>query len=214
MQGVVNGTRSVPTTMEAIIFDFGNVVGFFDHEKTLRRLEPYTDMSAAEMFETVYQDRLEDDFESGRIGDDEFLSFFREMCRLRCDHAFLRAAMADIFEHNPEICNLIPRLKSRYRLLLGSNTNAIHSLHFRNQFDDVLSSFHAMVLSHEIGIRKPKAGFFQHCQQLAGCPANQCLFIDDLPINIEGARAVGLQGIVYRPEQDMARQFREFDILI
>ncbi len=200
--------------MQALIFDFGNVVGFFDHDKTLRRLEPYTDMSAAEMFEAVYQNHLEDDFESGRIGDDDFLSLFRELCRLRCDQAFLRAAVSDIFAPNPEICSLIPRLKSRYRLLLGSNTNAIHSRHFRSQFEDVLSSFHAVVLSHEIGIRKPKTGFFQHCQQLAGCPADQCLFIDDLHVNIEGARAAGLQGIVYRPGQDFARQFREFDILI
>jgi len=200
--------------MQAIIFDFGNVLGFFDHNKTLRRLEPYTDMSAAEMYETVYQDRLEDDFESGRIGDIDFLNMFRGLCRLRCDNAVLGAAMADIFEPNPEVCDLIPRLKSRYRLLLGSNTNAIHSRQFRQQFGDVLSSFHSLVLSHEIGMRKPKAGFFQHCQQLAGCPANECLFIDDLPDNIAGAKAVGLQGIVYRPGEDFVGRLRGFGIEI
>ena len=149
--------------MKAIIFDFGNVVGFFDHAKTLRRLEQYTDMSAAEMFRTVYQDELEDAFESGRISTEQFLDDFRRLCRLRCDNEVLSAAVADIFEPNPEICGLIPKLRSRYRILLGSNTNAIHSGHFLKQFQDVLSPFDAIVLSHEIGVRKPKAGFFHHC---------------------------------------------------
>jgi HAD superfamily hydrolase (TIGR01509 family) len=200
--------------MQAIIFDFGNVVGFFDHAKTLRRLEPYTDMSAEEMFAAVYEGDLEDEFESGRISVEEFLSTFRRMCRLRCAPAMIERAVADVFEPNPEICNLIPRLKSRYRLLLGSNTNALHSRHFLVQFEQVLSPFTAVVLSHDIGVRKPQAGFFQHCQRLAACPPAECLFIDDLPANIEGARAAGLQGAVYAPGADFASRLRELGVLI
>jgi FMN phosphatase YigB (HAD superfamily) len=200
--------------MQAIIFDFGNVLGFFDHAKTLRRLEPYTDMSAADMYAAVYAGRLEDDFESGRISIEEFLSAFRTMCRLRCDNAVISGAVADIFEPNPEICSLIPSLKARYRLLLGSNTNALHSRHFLKQFEQILRSFTAVVLSHAIGVRKPRAGFFQHCQRLAGCPPAECLFIDDLPANIEGARAAGLQGVVYAPGQDFASRLRDLGIKI
>src|SRR4051794_8720421 len=116
--------------MQAIIFDFGNVVAFFDHGKTLGRLQSYTDMSVADMLATVYQGQLEDDFESGKLSAEDFLAIFRERCRLRCDHEVLARAVGDIFEPNPEICQLLPRLKSRYRLLLGSNTNPLHSRHF------------------------------------------------------------------------------------
>ena len=82
------------TRVQALIFDFGNVVGFFDHAKTLRRLEPYTDMSARAMFEAVYQGHLEDDFESGRMSEEEFLYAFRKLCRLRCDNAALTPVIA------------------------------------------------------------------------------------------------------------------------
>jgi FMN phosphatase YigB (HAD superfamily) len=194
--------------MKAIIFDFGNVLGFFDHAKTLRRLEAYTDMCVEDMFAAVYAGRLEDDFESGRLSIEEFLSTFRKTCRLRCDNAVIAGAVADIFEPNPEICSLIPRLKTRYRLLLGSNTNALHSRHFLKQFQEILSLFSAVVLSHDIGVRKPQAGFFQHCQILAGCLPAECLFIDDLPANIEGARAAGLQGTVYVPGEDFLGRLR------
>ena len=200
--------------MQAIIFDFGNVVAFFDHGKTLARLEPFTDMSAAQMHAAVYDGRLEDDFESGRIGSAEFCAAFRDLCRLRCDDVALTAAIADIFEPNPEICALIPRLTSRYRLLLGSNTNPLHSRHYLKQFQAILKSFHAIVLSHDIGVRKPAAGFFRHCQKLAGCPAEECLFVDDLAANIEGAKSVGMRGIVYAPGADFKSQLRQLGVLI
>ena len=39
--------------MQTIIFDFGNVVGFFDHGRTLNRLQEFTDMTPAEMFQAA-----------------------------------------------------------------------------------------------------------------------------------------------------------------
>ncbi len=178
------------------------------------RLERHTNMSAAEMYAAIYDGDLEDDFESGRISVTEFCEAFRDLCRLRCDNEALAAAVADIFEPNPEICSLIPRLAARYRVLLGSNTNALHSRHYRRQFETLLSRFHAIVLSHDIGVRKPAAGFFHHCQKLAGCPAAECLFVDDLSANIEGAKAAGLQGMVYAPGGDFAGNLRRLGIQI
>ncbi len=200
------------TSIEAIIFDFGNVVGFFDHGKTLRLLEQYTDMPAAEMFTAVYAGALEDAFESGRLSMEEFLNQFRKLCRLKCDNDVLAEMVADIFEPNPEICDLIPRLQPRYRILLGSNTNVIHSRHFLKQFADVLGNFQGVVLSHDIGTRKPKPGFFEHCRKLAGCAAAACLFVDDLPANIAGALAAGLQGIVYAPGRNFPAELRKLGI--
>lgn len=194
--------------MQAIIFDFGNVLGFFDHAKTLARLAPYTDMSGAEIRRLVYEGTLEDDFESGRMTLDDFSAHFRKLCRLRCDHDFLCSAVADIFEPNAALCELIPKLAPRYRLLLGSNTNPIHSRHFLRQFADILKPFHALVLSHDIGVRKPHAGFFEHCRSLAECPASECVFIDDLPANIAGARAAGLNGILYARGDDVVGALR------
>src|SRR5207244_2214206 len=98
-------------------------------------------------------------------------------------------AFGDIFWPNDEVCALVPRLKERYRLLLGSNTTELHARRFRQQFADILGHLDALVLSYEVGARKPKAAFFEHCQRQAGCESHQCLFIDDLSANIEGARS-------------------------
>jgi putative hydrolase of the HAD superfamily len=149
------------------------------------------------MYDLVYNGNLEDIFESGAMDTAPFLGEVVKLWRLRCGPDVLEAAIADIFEPNPEVCELIPRLKERYRLMLGSNTNPIHSRQFLKQFADTLEHFDHVVLSHAIGARKPRTAFFEHCLQLAGCGPEECLFVDDLPANIEGARAAGMRGLVY-----------------
>jgi FMN phosphatase YigB (HAD superfamily) len=198
--------------IKTIVFDFGRVVGFFDHRLTTSRLAVHGGLPVEEMHAYLFGGSLEDDYESGRIGTSEFLKRVRETCRLTCSDEIISAAWADIFRPNEEVCALLPRLKPRYRLLLGSNTNELHARHFCQQFADWLRHFDALILSHEIGVRKPKAGFYEHCTRLAGCAPAECLFIDDLVDNIAGARACGWHGIVYTSFRDLCNQLTALGI--
>jgi glucose-1-phosphatase len=200
-------------SIQTIVFDFGNVIGFFDHRRALERLQEHSALTVEGMRAFLYGGRLEDDYESNRISSDEFLRLVREGCRLGCPEDVLAAAYVDIFWPNPEVCDLLPRLKPRFRLLLGSNTTALHSRQFRRQFADVLKHFDAQVLSCEIGTRKPAKGFFDHCQRLADCAPHECLFIDDLAANVAGAQACGWQGIVYTGGEELRKQLALHGIL-
>jgi putative hydrolase of the HAD superfamily len=200
--------------MQTIIFDFGNVVGFFDHGRTLQKLLPYTTWTRDAMFASVYVGDLEERFERGEMSVQQIVEHLHRLWELQCEPDYLHDAIGDIFWPNPEVCELIPQLAGRYRLLLGSNTNAIHSSRFVVQFADVLSHFDSLILSHEIGTRKPDAEFFRHCHRAAEAPADRCVFVDDLAANIEGAKSIGLQGIVYRPNQDLAGKLRELGVFV
>jgi FMN phosphatase YigB (HAD superfamily) len=199
-------------TIKTIVFDFGNVVGFFDHRLTSVRLAAYTGMDAKAIHAYLFSGPLEDDYESGRLASADFLKGVRETCQLTCADEVLITAWVDIFHPNQAVCDLLPNLKQRYRLLLGSNTNELHSRHFCRQFADALRHFDALVLSHEIGVRKPKPGFFEHCRRLAGCAAEQCLFIDDSPANVAGARACGWHGIAYTGVPELRAQLAELGV--
>jgi len=189
--------------IKAIVFDFGQVVGIFDHRLTTNRLVCYGNLPADELHGRLFGTAIEDDYESGRLSTAQFLKAVRESCRLSCSEDFLASAWADIFVPNPDLCALIARLKPYYRLLLASNTNELHSQQFTGQFADVLAHFDAIVLSYKIGVRKPRPGFFEHCQGLAQCIPAECLFIDDLPANVAGAVACGWQGLVYKGIKDL-----------
>lgn len=196
-----------------LVFDFGNVLGFFSHRKAAEQLAAYSPLSAEDILNRYLLDsKLEEEFESGRMKLSEFRALVRQRCRVTCSDAQLDWAIADMFTPNDEVCALVPALKPRYRLVLLSNTNELHAVHFRRQFADTLAHFDALILSHEVGLRKPCADIYAHCHQIAGSTPRQCLFIDDLPANIEAAHACGWQGIVYHRGLDLRRELRKHKI--
>jgi FMN phosphatase YigB (HAD superfamily) len=183
--------------IKAIIFDYGRVIGHFDHARTAAQLARYSRLSEREIRGYLYPDELEDRFEKGEVTPEDFVAVLRDQLQLDCPPDRIRTAIADIFWTNDHICTLIPRLVPRYRLILGSNTNAIHAEHFRQVSAPVLRHFHKLILSHEVNVRKPNRAFFEHCVEAAGQPAAACLFIDDLAANLAGARTAGLQTLLY-----------------
>ena len=200
--------------MKSIIFDFGNVIGFFDHRRASTRLAEHSDLPADLLHAVLWGGQLEDDYEAGRISTAEFLRRLREQGRICCPDETLSSLYSDIFyAPNPDVVALLPRLKARYRLLLASNTNDLHAKQFIPQFADALRWFEALLLSHEMGARKPHLQFFQHCQRFAGCPPEECLFIDDLAANVAGARSHGWQAIQYTGFEDLRNQLTRMGIL-
>jgi putative hydrolase of the HAD superfamily len=200
------------TSIKAVVFDFGNVVGFFDYRRATRRLVEYCGMPESVLRAFLFSGWLEDEYESGRMSTADFLREVRLEFRPRCSDAELAAIYADIFWPNADVCALVPRLKPCFRLVLGSNTSELHSRRFRGQFAETLEHFDAQVLSHEIGVRKPNAGFYEHCRRLAGFGAGECLFIDDLPANVAGARGCGWHAIVYTGIDDLNRDLAALGI--
>ena len=55
--------------------------------------------------------------------------------------------------------------------------------------------FDAVVISGEVGMRKPEERIFRHALGLLGLEPGQCVFVDDIEANIVAARAIGLVGV-------------------
>jgi putative hydrolase of the HAD superfamily len=195
-----------------VVFDFGNVLGYFSHRKSAEQVAAYTKMSVESVLAYLYDSKLEEDYESGRISTAVYTGMARETCHLTCTDEQFAAAYSDMFTPNPGVCALVPELKGKYALYLLSNTNDLHYRQFREQFQDVLAYFDGLVVSHEVGIRKPKPGIYEVCQRRAGRPAAECLFIDDVPTNVDGARACGWQGLVYRRGDDLRRELARLGV--
>ncbi len=198
--------------IRALVFDFGKVVAFFDHRLVTKRLVPHGTFDPDEFHSFLWGGALEDDYESGRIASEIFLQQVRKQACLRCSDDELARAYADIFWPNVEMDEFIPQLKPHYRLVLASNTSELHSRQFRKQFAATLQHFDAQVLSHEVGERKPSAAFYEHCRQHAGCPAEECVFIDDLLANVDGAIACGWHGIMYTDIADLRDRLAQLGV--
>jgi putative hydrolase of the HAD superfamily len=197
------------STIKTILFDFGNVVAFFDHERAIRRMLPHTDRSAEQLWQLVYEDDLAYRYERGEVTTEVLFALARDRGGMRCTRAEFVDAFCDIFWPNPPMADLIPRLKAAgYRLVLASNTNAAHYERYREQFHDLLAHFDAIVVSHEAGARKPHPRFFEYAHKLTGCDRNECLFVDDLLANVTAAREFGWNAIHYTRFDDLVPELR------
>jgi putative hydrolase of the HAD superfamily len=58
--------------------------------------------------------------------------------------------------------------------------------------------FDGVVISGEVGMHKPQAEIFLLGAERAGVEARDCVFVDDLRQNCEGAEAVGMTAILHR----------------
>jgi putative hydrolase of the HAD superfamily len=74
--------------------------------------------------------------------------------------------------------------------------------------DDV---FETVVDSAFVGMRKPEPEIYALTLERLGLPAEACVFVDDLEINVDAARSLGMAGIVHR---DTAATVAELDALL
>ena len=198
--------------IRTIFFDFGNVLAFFDHQRAVEQLVRYTNLNAIELTLRLYGDSIIDDYETGKISTEEYVREALLNGRLSCSNDEFLACFCDIFWRNDEVCSLIPRLKPNYRLVLASNTVDSHFRRYTADYADVLKHFDHLVTSHHAGERKPHAGFFTYAHRFALAAPDECLFVDDLPVNVESSMRFGWKGIVYAPDGTLDDKLREAGI--
>jgi putative hydrolase of the HAD superfamily len=69
--------------------------------------------------------------------------------------------------------------------------------------------FDAVVISAEVGMRKPEERIFRHAADLLGVALAECVFIDDIKANVVAAEALGMTGLVHTEAAGTAARLGE-----
>lgn len=101
----------------------------------------------------------------------------------------------------PEVQDLIKQLHEKhYKLIVLSNTIEAHARALREE--NLYDGFDIVLLSHEVGMRKPDAQIFTLAISESGLPPEELLFIDDDQSNVQVFEKMGGHGIIAKkPEQ-------------
>lgn len=75
--------------------------------------------------------------------------------------------------------------------------------------DAVMSRFDAVVESSKVGCRKPETRFYEIACELVGVTADECVFLDDLGVNLKPAAALGMHTIKVVDPADALRQLTD-----
>ena len=192
-----------------IYFDLGNVLCPFDRQVEIRQVAEVSGVPADKVREVLLgENGILWQAERGELDD---RGLYAEFCRLTASRvemaAFLRAN-ADIFTLNGELVPLVAQLEdAQMRLGILSNTCSSHwGILSDGRYAILLSPFRVRVLSYEVGATKPDEKIFQRAIELAGVPAKNILYIDDLPGHVEAAKKLGIDAVQYTTTDSLLRE--------
>jgi 2-haloacid dehalogenase len=96
-----------------------------------------------------------------------------------------------------ETVALVRALKDRDVRLYGLTNWSSETFPFARQKFDFIAWFDGIVVSGEVGIRKPSPAIFTHLFDRFSLQASDAVFIDDHPPNVEAARALRLESHLF-----------------
>jgi putative hydrolase of the HAD superfamily len=150
------------------------------------------------------------EFEKGQLTLDEYLQCTVFYCRQGCTPEAFKQFMFAQSQPLNESMQLAGRLAASNGYLMATINNESRdlNLHRIQQFNLGLH-FSAFFSSCFLGIKKPERGIYQTALEVSQRRPEECVFIDDRALNVEGARRLGIHAVHFQEpaqlQKDLAR---------
>jgi HAD superfamily hydrolase (TIGR01509 family) len=130
----------------------------------------------------------------GYISKQDFLNQVADLAGISVEA--VAAVMHDKHRRNDDMIQRVRELKKDYKIGLLTNMGS-------DTLEDIFSEkertelFDSVVISSEVGMIKPSRDIFELALEHIGTSADETVFIDDRPVNVEGAERVGMRTILF-----------------
>jgi len=183
--------------IQAVIFDFGNVICSLDNNIFLKKISHFTNKPVSRLKQLIYgEPDLLNKYETGLIDSRQFYLDIVGLCGLSMNMEEFRTAYTGIFTPISGTYDVIKKLKSSYKLGLLSNTS-----HWDFQLGirptEVFQCFDTVTLSYEVKAMKPSARIFQDALEKLELEPGDCVYIDDIQENVTAASRLGFKAFRY-----------------
>jgi len=148
--------------------------------------------------------------EKGKISAEEFRSEIRKLTtNTITDKEIDDAWNAFLVRIPSEKLDIVYQLRKKFRVIMLSNTNAIHFPYAERTFFSYKNRgideyFDKCYRSYDMKMAKPDAEIFEAILSQEQVAPNQCLLLDDGPKNIEQAQKMGFQTYFVDPKEDLS----------
>jgi epoxide hydrolase-like predicted phosphatase len=145
--------------------------------------------------------------EAGELTEDTFAPLFGPLIGVREDrYEGLVDRLFAGMQPEPAMIEALPRAREA-----GVKTGLISNSWGRGRYDrDAFGRlFDAVVISGEVGLYKPQPEIFHLGAERVGLDPAECVFVDDLAENCEGAEAVGMTAVLHRGAEGTLARLEE-----
>ena len=187
------------TTIDLVLWDIGQVLYQSPFER-FSELEAHTGMPDGTLprgFFAPGGDPLWDAVDSGELDEPEYWRAIEATCQENVPGLHLYDALRELGwdgRGRPVVLGLMADVATRYRqAVLTNDATKFLGVGWKDTWE-YAGYFERIVDSLDIGIRKPDVRSYGAAVELLGADPGRTLFVDDLEVNVAGARAAGLQG--------------------
>jgi epoxide hydrolase-like predicted phosphatase len=189
----------------AVIFDFGGVLttSVWDSFAAFCRTEGLEPDTVKKLFKTD-PEALADlrKLETGEMSEYEFEAVFGKRLGLADPQGLIDSMFVGMVPE-PAMVDAVRQLR-RGGMKTGMLSNSWSTDHYDREL--LLELFDAWVISAEVHMHKPQPEIYRLAAERLDVPPEQCLFVDDLQENCDGAEAVGMTAIRHRsPTETIAK---------
>jgi FMN phosphatase YigB (HAD superfamily) len=199
--------------VRAILFDIGQVIVPVYPRRAAEVLARNARLAADEILAAVRSHPLLAEFQLGRISPERWYEELSQLLGLKISFPEFIAAWNLVLGEQtllPE--EIFERLAAKRRLVLLSNTDAIHVARMEQVFR-FPRSFSARLYSCAVGLAKPDPAIYARAIEAAGAAPGEILYIDDVPEFAEAGRRAGLQVHRFRGAEPLLAELRARGLL-
>ncbi len=196
-----------PMKIKTIFFDIGGVLLDIHPDRTVAHIAQVMEMPTEDVLNLFPMD-AHHRYEKGEVNDEEF---YLEVCKSLPKGKHLPedafwSAWQKLVGKETGVSEILDELKKKYPVWLLSNTNSRHIVNGVGNSFPFFQHVDGAIYSYEVGSRKPEADIFETALKLANTTAEQSLFIDDNQENIEQAKKMGFQTILFTSVSEMINE--------
>jgi putative hydrolase of the HAD superfamily len=188
-----------------VIFDYGGVLASQQTEEDARHLAKTAGIDNVRFQELYWADRLA--YDRGDVTGPEYWRRIGRLGGRTLDDATVQALME--LDSRSWMNFMQPMYEFAARLRSGGKRVAVLS-NMPHELGEAIKAqgfgfagFDHVTLSYEVRSAKPEAQIYENCLRGIGTPAAETLFLDDRKENIEGAKALGIDGVVFSTPHEM-----------
>ena len=142
----------------------------------------------------------------GELTEDQYLALVLERQGWEISADELKQVFRGNFQRTvPGMWELLNGLSTRYELVLLSD-HAREWVAYIQVVHPELAVFKRQLYSFESGLLKSEPGTFTYALRSLDRKADECLFVDDNPVNVAAAEDAGLSGIRFVGAEDLKRE--------
>ncbi|MEO9869090.1 HAD family hydrolase [Ekhidna sp.] len=201
--------------IDAIIFDFGNVLIDLDYPRVIRQFSKVAKKNQEEIEELVVTAPVLQKFEMGMIEPDEFRAKINSLLGTNMgERQFEQIWNSMLKSITKERMDKVLKIGERFDTFILSNTNMIHEIAYEEMImmetgkDSLRDFVKEVYYSHEIGMRKPNLNCYNFVIDDIGLYASRMLFLDDRLDNVEAAQKAGMKALqILDPDRQLDQIF-------